>query len=271
MIKYFFLILIFVSLQNCKGQNDEKGINSAEIKVFSVSKAICGKNNSSQKEFKSIGNWKLTKNDVSQIIKNSEEINAQDLHYVYGNLPCEIEAEIEHKGKKKMITINAGGYYYIDAKIYGCKSQNCLKYFPKEAEANDDSKEPEFERKANSENNFDKKKWEGTYSVSLAYGKLDNFSEMSIDYDIQINNNDCTFSGMGYKTYFTDQCKIEEKNNTLILKYEKNIEGDGFSDHSNVNILGTLIFKNNKYYLKSPIVADAKWNYNTEIKLTKIK
>lgn len=117
--------------------------------------------------------------------------------------------------------------------------------------------------------NQDQINWKGTYSVNIDYGKLDGFSEMAILYDIEINENGCTFSGLGYKTYFTDQCKIEEKNNSLILKYEKNIEGDGFSDHSKIDTLAVLVLKNNKYYIKSPIIADKNWNYNTELILNK--
>ncbi|WP_412850361.1 DUF5991 domain-containing protein [Chryseobacterium sp. PMSZPI] len=111
--------------------------------------------------------------------------------------------------------------------------------------------------------------WLGNYNLNIDYGKLDNVSEMSIDYDIEINNDKCTFSGMGYKTYFTDLCKIEESGKQLILKYEKAIDGDGFSDHSNLTTLGTILYKEGKYYLKSPIVADKKWNYNSELVLTK--
>ncbi|MCL8536271.1 DUF5991 domain-containing protein [Chryseobacterium gallinarum] len=111
--------------------------------------------------------------------------------------------------------------------------------------------------------------WLGNYNLNIDYGKLDNVSEMSIDYDIEISNDKCTFSGMGYKTYFTDLCKIEESGKQLILKYEKAIDGDGFSDHSNLTTLGTILYKEGKYYLKSPIVADKKWNYNSELVLTK--
>lgn len=111
--------------------------------------------------------------------------------------------------------------------------------------------------------------WNGIYSVNIDYGKLDEISEMSIDYTIEIKDDNCTFSGMGYKTYFTDQCKIEKKNDILILRYDKNIDGDGFSGHSNIDILGTIEFKNNKYYIESPIIANPDWNYNTQLPLIK--
>lgn len=111
--------------------------------------------------------------------------------------------------------------------------------------------------------------WNGIYSVNIDYGKLDEISKMSINYSIEINDGNCLFSGMGYKTYFTDQCKVEEKKDVLILKYDKNIEGDSFSDHSDIDILGIIKFKNNTYYVKSPIIANSDWNYNTELALIK--
>ncbi|MFC6269763.1 DUF5991 domain-containing protein [Frigoriflavimonas asaccharolytica] len=113
--------------------------------------------------------------------------------------------------------------------------------------------------------------WEGTYHLNVDYGKLDENSEMSIDYTLEVKNNTCTFSGLGYKAYFTDRCTIEGKGSVLILKFEQSIDGDGFSDHSNLNLLGEINYKKGTYYLKSPIVADSKSNYNTEIKLEKSK
>ncbi|MCY0978694.1 DUF5991 domain-containing protein [Chryseobacterium wangxinyae] len=113
--------------------------------------------------------------------------------------------------------------------------------------------------------------WKGVYHVDIDYGKLDKFSEISINYSIEIKDSECTFSGMGYKTYFIDLCKIEPKNDTLVLKYLKTIDGDGFTNHSDIDVLGIITHKNNVYYLKSPIVGDLKWNYNTNLKLTKTK
>ncbi|QDP85776.1 hypothetical protein FNJ88_09545 [Chryseobacterium sp. SNU WT5] len=112
-------------------------------------------------------------------------------------------------------------------------------------------------------------KWNGVYDLNIDYGKLDDNAEMSITYILEIKNGTCTFSGLGYKTFFTDVCEIKEENNKLKLKYLKSTDGDGFSDHSNIKILGEITSKNGAYYIKSPIVADLKWNYNKEIKLTK--
>ena len=58
--------------------------------------------------------------------------------------------------------------------------------------------------------------WQGNYGLNINYGKLDENSEMAIDYDIEINSDKCQFAGMGYKTYFTNQCKTEEK---IILSF----------------------------------------------------
>lgn len=117
------------------------------------------------------------------------------------------------------------------------------------------------------EDNQIKNLWKGTYSVIIDYGKLDEFSEMQVGYYIEIDTNKCIFSGMGYQTSFTDECKIEEKGNLLILKYHKTINNEGITDNSKLDTLALLIFKNSKYYIKSPIVADKNWNYNVEILL----
>jgi hypothetical protein len=115
--------------------------------------------------------------------------------------------------------------------------------------------------------NQTKNLWKGEYSVNIDYGKLDEFSEMQIGYDIEIDNNKCIFSGMGYKTSFTDQCKIIEKDNLLILRYEKTLDNEGITDHSKIDTLAIIILKNNRYYIKSPIIADKDWNYNVELSL----
>lgn len=111
--------------------------------------------------------------------------------------------------------------------------------------------------------------WNGIYNLNLNYGKLDEFSEMSIDYQIEITEDRCTFSGLGYKTYFTDLCKIENKGDTLLLNYIKTIDGDGFSNHSNQKVLAKIFKMKGDFFIKSPIIADSKWNYDTELKINK--
>ena len=113
--------------------------------------------------------------------------------------------------------------------------------------------------------------WFGHYTLSIDYGKLDEFSEMFIGYDVLISQDSCVFSGMGYQTYFTYLCKIEEQGEELRLFYIKSIEGYSFTDHPNENLLATLIKDNNQYYIKSPIIADKNWEYNKKLLLTKEK
>lgn len=111
--------------------------------------------------------------------------------------------------------------------------------------------------------------WNGIYNLNLDYGKLDEFSEMSIEYQIEIAENKCTLSGLGYKTFFTDLCKTENVGDTLLLKYIKTVDGDGFTNHSAQKILAKLFKKKGDFYVKSAIIADSNWNYDTELKLNK--
>lgn len=111
--------------------------------------------------------------------------------------------------------------------------------------------------------------WFGIYSLNIDYGKLDEFSKMSIQYDVSIFKDSCTFSGMGYKTYFTDKCFCELGNNKLYVKYLKQIEGDLTSQHLNIDTLAIIEKQNDKYYIKSPIIADKDWNYNIKMEIPK--
>ena len=266
-MKYIFLIFSFFLVQACKGQ-DEK-IKS--IKVLEKSITICGQNRSSQEDYSSIKNWTLSNEDIINIIQKSEKINDHILHYSYGNLPCEIKGKISIAGKIKNFVINAGGYYYyyyyyyLDNEIYGCNSPDCYKYFPKEAQQEDDatlSKKNEIDHKVLEE-------FYGDYSLTIDYGKLDEFSEMSIDYDITIKKDSCIFSGLGYKTYFSDICNIDGNSEVVVLKYLKQIDGDGMSPHDNIDTLALFYKKNNKYYIKSKIIADKNSKYDTTILLKK--
>ncbi|MDR2917521.1 MAG: YbjP/YqhG family protein [Tannerella sp.] len=111
--------------------------------------------------------------------------------------------------------------------------------------------------------------WIGNYSITIDYGKLDEFSEMTINYEIVIKQDSCTFSGMGYKTYFTDLCKIQETGDELKLICLKAIDGDGFSDHSDIETIATLTKEGEEYYISSPIIADKHWEYNKKLPLNK--
>lgn len=113
--------------------------------------------------------------------------------------------------------------------------------------------------------------WLGNYSLGIDYGKLDECSEATVHYEISIRKNKCIFSGMGYKTYFTDQCKYEIENDQLIIKYVAQTDGNGMSDHSHLETLATIKKENNKYYIQSPIIANKNWDYNAVIEITKKK
>lgn len=111
--------------------------------------------------------------------------------------------------------------------------------------------------------------WKGEYSLSIDYGKLDEFSEMEIDHNLTITKDSCIFSGLGYKTYFTDMCSITGNQDQIIVKYIKQIEGDQMSNHAPVDTLAVVFRKNGKYYLKSEIVANKDWQYNIPIQIRK--
>lgn len=111
--------------------------------------------------------------------------------------------------------------------------------------------------------------WFGDYSLTIDYGKLDEFAEIMIEYDISIDKDKCSFSGIGYKTYFTDECNCKMENGELIIKYVAQTEGDGMSDHSHHDTLATIKKEKNKYFIQSPIIADKNWNYNSPIEIKK--
>lgn len=111
--------------------------------------------------------------------------------------------------------------------------------------------------------------WKGEYSLSIDYGKLDEFSEMERDYNLTITKDSCMFSGLGYKTYFTDVCSITGDQDQIIVKYIQQIEGDQMSNHAPVDTLAVVFRKNGKYYLKSEVVANKDWQYNIPIQIRK--
>lgn len=259
--KYLFTIIIFTSIINCKGQKEEIP-DKSKVRLSNIEKKsneiFIGKVFFSGDELK---DYEFIKSDKTTIDSISYSIykNIHNKKYVF-SLERLLKTDDVEKYKiidtvniKKNVPINELKVEKsrIDNGVNLIYNQQLLK---------------SWRFKINNQAQIN---WKGTYSVNIDYGKLDEFSEMTIDYDIEISNNKCIFSGMGYQTSFTDQCKIEEKGNRLILKYEKNIEGDGFSDHSKIDTLAILILKNNKYYIKSPIVANKNWNYNTELILNK--
>jgi len=113
--------------------------------------------------------------------------------------------------------------------------------------------------------------WFGHYTLSMDYGKLDEFSSMFISYDIVINQDSCIFSGVGYQTYFTYLCRVQENKDELYLIYLNTIDGDGFTNHSDMGTIATIIKSGQQYYIESTIIADKNWEYNKKILLDKIK
>lgn len=111
--------------------------------------------------------------------------------------------------------------------------------------------------------------WAGEYSLSVDYGRLDEFSEMSIDYNLSITKDSCLFSGHGYKTYFADLCFIEGDRNQVAVRYIKEVEGNGMDSHAPTDTLAILFRKGGEYYLKSKIAADRNWKYDTPMLLRK--
>jgi hypothetical protein len=57
--------------------------------------------------------------------------------------------------------------------------------------------------------------WKGVYNVNIDYGKLDNVSEMSIDYTIEVKDGNCNFSGWDTKRILRINVKLKKK--TILL------------------------------------------------------
>ncbi|MGU3373823.1 DUF5991 domain-containing protein [Chryseobacterium sp. M5A1_1a] len=111
--------------------------------------------------------------------------------------------------------------------------------------------------------------WKGNYSISHDFGKLDENAEMTLDYDLTITKDSCSFSGLGYKTFFTDVCSITGNEKQIIVKYIKQVEGNQMTNHSPTDTLAVVYRKDGKYYLQSKIVPNKHWQYNTPILVKK--
>lgn len=195
---------------NCKGQKEEKTIeNKKEILSKSEKKSneiYIGKNFFSGDElqdYQYIKGDKTTADSISYSIYQ----NLNNKKYIFS-----LEKLLKNDDKEKYTIIDT---FIINVPINDLiieKSSNKLSLvYNKQI----------LKILTLKKDNQTKNLWKGEYSVNIDYGKLDEFSEMQIGYDIEIDNNKCIFSGMGYKTSFTDQCKIIEKDNLLILRYEK--------------------------------------------------
>lgn len=111
--------------------------------------------------------------------------------------------------------------------------------------------------------------WKGDYSISHDFGKLDEYSEMTLDYGLTITKDSCTFWGLGYKTFFTDVCSLTGNEKQIIVKYIRQTEGDLMSNHPPTDTLAVVFRKNGKSFLQSKIVPNKHWQYNTPILLKK--
>lgn len=111
--------------------------------------------------------------------------------------------------------------------------------------------------------------WKGSYSISHDFGKLDENAEMTLDYDLTITKDSCSFSGLGYKTFFTDVCSITRNEKQIIVKYIRHVDGNQMTNHSPIDTLPVVYRKNGKYYLQSEIVPNKHWQYNTPILVKK--
>ncbi|WP_347219126.1 DUF5991 domain-containing protein [Chryseobacterium sp.] len=111
--------------------------------------------------------------------------------------------------------------------------------------------------------------WKGDYSISHDFGKLDENAEMTLDYGLNITKDSCTFWGLGYKTFFTDVCRITGNEKQITVKYIRQIEGDAMSNHSPTDTLAVVFRKDRKYFLQSKVVPSKDWQYDTPILLKK--
>jgi hypothetical protein len=105
----------------------------------------------------------------------------------------------------------------------------------------------------NINNNIKYDKWYGKYDYTVNYGKIDDLSEAIVGYNISITKESITFSGSGYQTDFYYLCNTEINKDTLILKYNKTIEGNPFKGDLKLPLL-KMYSKNGEFFIKSELV-----------------
>lgn len=77
--------------------------------------------------------WKLSKNDIREIIKSSKSINGSEWHHLFDHLPCNYDAIINQNGIDFNLSINGGSWFTIRSKdtalTYGSFNVENNKYF----------------------------------------------------------------------------------------------------------------------------------------------
>lgn len=111
-IKYIFYLYLATCFYACS--NDDKHIEILSMKKeynFQIDSSFCNE----------CSNWQLTKDEVLEIILNSEVISSHEIDYIFNTLPCQYTGEIEFKKVKYQYTLNSGSYCILfnkDTSIY---------------------------------------------------------------------------------------------------------------------------------------------------------
>jgi len=135
------LLLICYIFNSCNGQQREEKQNEKNSMYSAKCEGTYSTGKSVTEDEK---NWKLSKSDILSIIKLSQEIDEQDIHFSYPVTPCIIDiSHFNVNGRFVNLRINGGSFLSLTengkTKILGCDDPKCKKYFilPKE-EVDDD-------------------------------------------------------------------------------------------------------------------------------------
>ncbi len=123
-------------------------------------------------------------------------------------------------------------------------------------------------------NNRSNKFWYGKYNVTTVFNDTGDIGSASVDYEIFIDKDGCTFSGYGYRTGFEYKCAIVKSSDKEIsLKYVNTIDGDSL-DKATLALktpLLTISFNSNQYYVKSFLIYDNNFNTDIDVKVNTVK
>ena len=264
------IILIFLVLNFSCNSQVKKG-----IKIVSRTNTICSKNSSSQKDFSKIKNWKINNDEILNIFKTSKKITPHILHYAYGNLPCEVKGVAVLNEKNINFTINSGGYFYLGNEIYGCNSPECFKYFPKEAQDNDDAD-------VDVSNDMPLKK--GKTKISdIWYGEYtfdnNNYEQSYRKFTIVISKEKCFFYEGNLPACLIN-CNPKIIDDKLFLSYDFNKTDRSTYDYTIIknsldrDLLLKISKNKNKYFINSELIKywDEKKNkFNENVDIEAIK